>query len=73
MTVEDGDMTFAVPDGGSMTFIEGGNAWTFADVANTAQAFTTSKHNEAIDLLTTYVDQNINDTVVCLVSVPTVL
>ena len=66
MTIEDGDFLLSVPAGGSMTFSEGDNVWTFADVANTAHAFTTSKFEEAMDVLTGYIDKNINDTVVCV-------
>ena len=40
MTVEQGNFLLSVPIGGSMTFIEGANTWTFADVASTAQSYT---------------------------------
>ena len=66
MTIEDGDFLLSVPAGGSMTFSEGDNVWTFADVANTAHAFTTSKFEEVMDVLTGYIDKSINDTAVCV-------
>ena len=56
MTADDGNFLLSVPIGGTMTFIENGNVWTFQDIANNAQAYTTAQVTAASSTATAQIN-----------------